>query len=268
MRHPGNPALSGIKPGSSAINRLSKFYTSAFEPNASGRTGPPPQRRREGSSFSWCFERSAGQNTLCESAGNTLGERHKHWFRATNSFSLSQPVSTSFETSEKTLIRKIIRAATMIILLVTASSGLSYPRQAGWYGCCPWMGRSGATGPGGWYCPWMRGCGGSRYGSGGPSSYRRSDQPLTMDQAEQLVTDSLQGNPDLKLGAFVDKGNFYDATIVTKKRRISSKDSGGQEDGLVPECPVKAYINDASNRLPCMGDINPCTARPISRSST
>ncbi len=107
--------------------------------------------------------------------------------------------------------------ATAIIAALLAFSGLSYAYQGGWYGCCGMMGQNGPTGPGGWYCPWMGGYNGYRSGPNGPSSYSQSGQPLTKDQAEQLVINSFHGNPNLKLGAFVDKGDFYDATIVTKK---------------------------------------------------
>ena len=35
------------------------------------------------------------------------------------------------------------------------------------------------------------------------------------------MTNSFQGNPDLKSGPFVDKGNFCDASIVTEKEGAS-----------------------------------------------
>ena len=109
----------------------------------------------------------------------------------------------------------------MIVLMVAVSAGVSYAQQGstggqgGWYNC-PMMGQGRATGPGGWYCPWMRGHHGNRYGSGGPLSYNQGGEPLTKDQAEQLLRDHIQGNPNLKVGDFADKGDFYEGTIVTK----------------------------------------------------
>ncbi len=88
--------------------------------------------------------------------------------------------------------------------------------QSGWYGC-PRMGQGRAIGPGGWYCPWMDGYYGHRHGSGGQSSYNKGGEPLTRDQAQQLIQDYIQSNPNLKVGEFADKGDLYDATIVTKK---------------------------------------------------
>lgn len=117
-------------------------------------------------------------------------------------------------------MRKIAIIAAMIGLLVTIPSSFSLAQQGNpsgqsdWYGCC---GQSRATGPGGWYCPWMGGYDGYRSGSGGPSSYNQEGQPLTKDQAQQLVVDHIQGNPNLKIGKIADKVDFYEATIVTKK---------------------------------------------------
>ena len=90
-----------------------------------------------------------------------------------------------------------------------------YSGQSGWHGS-PMMGQGRATGPGGWYCPWM-GYSGHHYGPGGQSSYNQGEQPLTQDQAKQMVQNHIQGNPYLKVGKFIDQGDFYDVTIVTKK---------------------------------------------------
>jgi hypothetical protein len=118
-------------------------------------------------------------------------------------------------------MRKTVSAAAMMALLLTLCS-FGYAQQgspsgqSGWYGC-PMMGQGRVTGPGGWYCPWMGGYYGHRCGSGTQSSYNQGGQPLTKDQAEQLVKNDIQGNPNLKVGEFADKGDFYEATIVTKK---------------------------------------------------
>ena len=113
-------------------------------------------------------------------------------------------------------------AALIIVMMMAVFVGQGYAQQGGagsqggWYNC-PMMGQR-ATGPGGWYCPWMGGSHhGRQYGSGGPSSYNKGGEPLTKDQAQQLVTEYIQGNPNLKVGEFVDKGDLYEATIVTKK---------------------------------------------------
>lgn len=113
--------------------------------------------------------------------------------------------------------------AIMIALMFTVSSGFSYAQQGsgsgqggGWG--CPWMGQGRATGPGGWYCPWMGGYGNPHhYGPGGQSTFNQKGEPLTKDQAQQLLKDYLQNNPNLKVGELTDKGDFYDATIVTQK---------------------------------------------------
>ncbi len=117
-------------------------------------------------------------------------------------------------------MRIIAITVAMIGLLVTIPSSFSQPQQGyppgqtGSYGCC---GQGRAIGPGGWYCPWMGGYGGYRSGTGDPSSYNQGGQPLTKDQAQHLVMDHIQGNPNLKVGKLADKGDFYEATIVTKK---------------------------------------------------
>ena len=115
-------------------------------------------------------------------------------------------------------MKNLVFASAMIVLMVAVSAGVSYAQQGstggqgGWYNC-PMMGPGRATGPGGWYCPWMRGHHGNRYGSGGPLSYNQGGEPLTKDQAEQLLRDHIEGNPNLKVGDFEDKGGFYEGTI-------------------------------------------------------
>jgi hypothetical protein len=105
-------------------------------------------------------------------------------------------------------------------LLLPISSMTGHAQQAdstwrgGWHGG---MMMGGPTGPGGWYCPWMGGYGGNHHWRGG-TSYTEKEQPLTKARAEQMLMDFyIQNNPNLKIGQFVDKGDYYDATIVTKK---------------------------------------------------
>ncbi len=118
-------------------------------------------------------------------------------------------------------MRRTTYAGIILAIVVAVFSGFAYAQQGstsgqgGWYGC-PMMG-GGLRGPGGWYCPWMGGHGGHRHGTSGQTTYNQDGMPLTKDQAEQLARDSIQGNPNLKVGAFTDDGDFYSATIVTKK---------------------------------------------------
>ena len=132
-------------------------------------------------------------------------------------------------------------AIVTVIFISALIAGFSYaqqsshPGQSGWHGSSmmghgssmmghgsSMMGHGSsmmggrATGPGGWYCPWM-GNSSHHYGSGGQSSYNQGGQPLTQDQAKQMIQNHIQGNPYLKVGEFTDQGDFYDVTIVTKK---------------------------------------------------
>jgi hypothetical protein len=115
----------------------------------------------------------------------------------------------------------VISSAMIFTLLLPISLMTSHaqqaepPMQGGWLGGGMMM--EGPTGPGGWYCPWMGGYGGYHHRRGGPS-YQEVDQPLTKAKAEQMLMNYyIQGNPNLKIGEFADKGDYYDATIVTKK---------------------------------------------------
>ena len=118
-------------------------------------------------------------------------------------------------------------AIVTVIFIATLIAGFSYAQQSsqsgqgGWHGSSM-MGKGGqhgsmmmrqgrGTGPGGWYCPWM-GDSGHHYGYN-----NQEGQPLTQDQAKQMLQNHIQGNPYLKVGEFTDKGDFYDVTIVTKK---------------------------------------------------
>lgn len=136
-----------------------------------------------------------------------------------------------FNCKEKKM-KKIGFGIVTVIFIATLIAGFSYAQQSSQYGQggrhgSSMMGQGGqhgsmmmrqgrGTGPGGWYCPWM-GDSGNHYGSGSQSSYNQGGQPLTQDQAKQMLQNHIQGNPYLKVGEFTDKGDFYDVTIVTKK---------------------------------------------------
>lgn len=118
-------------------------------------------------------------------------------------------------------MRTLMISSAMIFALLLPISSLTGhaqqaepPMQSGWLGG---MMMEGPTGPGGWYCPWMGGYGGYHHRRGGPS-YKEIERPLTKAKAEQMLMNYyIQDNPNLKIGEFVDKGDYFDATIVTKK---------------------------------------------------
>jgi len=112
-------------------------------------------------------------------------------------------------------------AIVTVTFIAVFIAGFSYAQQGSRFGQSGWhgshmMGQGRAIGPGGWYCPWM-GYSGHHYGPGDQSFYNQGGQPLTQDQAKQMVQNHIQGNPYLKVGEFTDQGDFYDVTIVTKK---------------------------------------------------
>jgi len=86
-------------------------------------------------------------------------------------------------------------------------------------GHCPWMsqgtGTGGHTAQGGWFCPYLAGwgCVGMQGSQG---------QPLTKDKATQLLQDYLQStnNPNLKLAEVTEKGNVFEAGIVTPDKSL------------------------------------------------
>jgi hypothetical protein len=50
-------------------------------------------------------------------------------------------------------------------------------------------------------------------------------QAVTQDQAKQLVEDSIRNskNPNMKLGDISDKGDYYEAHVVTKDGSLVDK---------------------------------------------
>jgi hypothetical protein len=122
-------------------------------------------------------------------------------------------------------MKKKTFAVVTIALMLAIVSSLGYAQQTnpssqgGWY--CPWMGQSAPTGQGAWCCPGM-GAGHHQgqmmaycpmYGGG----FNQTGQPLTKEQAQQLVADYVRGNPNLKVADVTDKGNVFEAVIVTNK---------------------------------------------------
>ncbi len=90
------------------------------------------------------------------------------------------------------------------------AAGADYPQQSSGWGC-PGMGQR----YGGGYC--------SRAGYGAWN--RNTAQPLTRDQATELLETygNYKDNPNVKLKDMVDKGDFFEATIVTKEGSLVDK---------------------------------------------
>ncbi len=103
----------------------------------------------------------------------------------------------------------------MVVLILCAPNVFAQPQSQG--RPCPWMGQwGGPSGPRGWYCPWS-----GHQGMWHP----QKGQAVTQDQARQLVEDSIRNskNPNLKLGDISDKGEFYEADVVTKEGSLVDK---------------------------------------------
>ncbi len=107
--------------------------------------------------------------------------------------------------------------------LVAGLPGL-YAQQWG----CPWMAQSGSGHHGMMNCPWM-GQGTAQYtqdgwfcpylaGWGCVGMQGRQGVPLTREKAAQLLQDYLRANdnPNLKLGDVTEKGNLFEAPILTQ----------------------------------------------------
>ncbi len=128
-------------------------------------------------------------------------------------------------------MKKTMLAGSLLMLaLLLAVPGI-YAQQQGYQGAQQ----------GGWTCPWMGG-GYQRGTQGGGMGYGRTPggqgqpqqqyapgqtpgKPLTQEQAKTLVEDYLKNtnNPNLKLGAFSDKGDVFEADIVTKDGSMVDK---------------------------------------------
>lgn len=106
------------------------------------------------------------------------------------------------------------------------------PQQGGWY--CPWMSLR-TQGSGGWCCPWAGGGGGPHHrGRGRMAQYApQPGKQLTQEQTRTLLQDYLKAtnNPNLKLGSVADKGNFYEAEIMTQNGSLADKIQVNKDTG-------------------------------------
>lgn len=125
-------------------------------------------------------------------------------------------------------MRRTSFTAIMLALTLAVAWGFSYAQQgstsgpSGWYGHHGWHGShhmmgAGTSGPEGRHCEWMQGHRGHHRGPGGHTAYHKGGEALTGDEAQRLARDYIQGNPNLRVGEFVEKGDVYEATIVTSK---------------------------------------------------
>ena len=74
--------------------------------------------------------------------------------------------------------------------------------------------------------PGMMGYGyGPQYGRQYAPQYRHPQKPLNENQAKEMVENYLQStaNPNLKLGNIEDKGNAFEANILTKNGSLVDK---------------------------------------------
>jgi hypothetical protein len=117
--------------------------------------------------------------------------------------------------------------------------GYGPQQQQGWgpgYGMGPGM-MGGGWGPGYGMGPGMMGRGwgpgygmgpgmmGPGYGYGYGPQYQQPQKPLDKSDAEAMVNNYLAAtrNPNLKLGKIEDKGNAFEADIVTKDNALADK---------------------------------------------
>ncbi len=96
------------------------------------------------------------------------------------------------------------------------------PQGQGWY--CPWMGQGGGMRHGGGMGCCMMGQGGAGQ-SGMMAPNLNQGQPLSKEQAKQMLDNYVgyTNNPNLKLGEIADKGDLFEATIITKDGSLVDK---------------------------------------------
>lgn len=119
--------------------------------------------------------------------------------------------------------KTMLAGAVLVLALVIGMPGLyaqqqtTAPGGSGWY--CPWMGQGG-----GMHHGMQRGMGCCMMGGPGGMSYNKG-QPVTKEQAKQLLENYVgsKNSPNLKLGEIVDKGEAFEATIVTKDGALVEK---------------------------------------------
>lgn len=133
-------------------------------------------------------------------------------------------------------MKNTLLVATIFVLTMLVSIPVISAQQGGW--SCPWMRGTSQQGQQGWYCPWMGGgMGYGRMPSGQSQQQYAPGQtpgkPLTKDQAKALVENYLKNtnNPNLKLGSFSDKGDVFEAEIVTKDGSLADKILVNKETG-------------------------------------
>ena len=92
----------------------------------------------------------------------------------------------------------------------------------GGYGYC---GGPGMMGYGYGMGPGMMGYGYGPYGRQYAPGYQQPQKPLNENQAKEMVENYLQStrNPNLKLGKIEDRGNAFEATIVTQNGSLVNK---------------------------------------------
>jgi hypothetical protein len=115
---------------------------------------------------------------------------------------------------KKRMLISLVVAAGLVLSVPNLFAQPQSPNYRGGY--CPWKAQGGAGGQAGWYCPWS-----GHKGMWHPDK----GKPVTQDQAKQLVEDNLRygKNPNLKVGDLSDKGDYYEADIVTKEGSLVDK---------------------------------------------
>ena len=106
--------------------------------------------------------------------------------------------------------------------------GMMRGGQGGW--TCPWM--SGNPAPGGWYCPWMSGQGSGMQNTPPASTGIRPGQALNQEQAKTLLERyAIRGNPNLKVGQIVDKGDYHEAEILNQAGQVVQRIQVNKQTG-------------------------------------
>ena len=106
-----------------------------------------------------------------------------------------------------------------------ASAHMGYGMMGPGYGMGPGMMGYGYGMSPGMMGPGMMGPGMMGYGWQYAPQYRQPQKPLNENQAKEMVENYLKStrNPNLKLGKIEDKGNAFEANIVTKDGSLVNK---------------------------------------------
>jgi hypothetical protein len=70
------------------------------------------------------------------------------------------------------------------------------------------------------------------YGGYGPSAPERN-QPVTKQETEAILKEYIGGNPNLKIGAIKDKGDYFEGKIVTKDNSLVANLRIDKDNGSV-----------------------------------